>query len=89
MRNDWHVGVVIPAKNEQDFIEEVIHSIPDFVDKIVVVNDGSNDETQAIVEKNISTNDKIRLVNTDWKRCWICHRYWTSRDNEIIGQTIR
>ena len=50
------------SKNEQDFIEEVIHSIPDFVDKIVVVNDGSNDETQAIVEKNISTNDKIRWL---------------------------
>ncbi|DAC58269.1 MAG TPA: glycosyltransferase, partial [Candidatus Poseidoniales archaeon] len=49
MRNEWHVGVVIPAKNEQDFIEDVINSIPDFVDKIVVINDGSNDETQAIV----------------------------------------
>ena len=67
MRNEWHVGVVIPAKNEQDFIEDVINSIPDFVDKIVVVNDGSNDETQAIVENNISTNNKIRLVNLTGK----------------------
>lgn len=67
MRNEWHVGVVIPAKNEQDFIEDVINSIPDFVDKIVVVNDGSNDKTQAIVENNISTNNKIRLVNLTGK----------------------
>ena len=67
MRNEWHVGVVIPAKNEQEFIEEVINSIPDFVDKIVVVNDGSNDKTQAIVENNISTNNKITLVNLTGK----------------------
>ncbi len=67
MRNEWHVGVVIPAKNEQGFIENVINSIPDFVDKIIVVNDGSNDETQTIVENNISTNNKIRLVNLTGK----------------------
>ena len=49
MRKGWQVGVVIPAKNEESFIENVIHSIPNFVDKIVVINDGSTDKTQMIV----------------------------------------
>ena len=63
MRKEWHVGIVIPAKNEQEYIGNVIDSIPDFVDKIIVVNDGSSDNTQAIVENKIKKNSKIELIN--------------------------
>ena len=63
MRKGWQVGVVIPAKNEQSFIGEVIDSIPDFVDKIVVINDGSTDKTQIIIEDMAKINDKIDLIN--------------------------
>ena len=67
MRKGWHVGVVIPAKNEQNFISGVIESIPDFVDKIIVVNDGSSDDTQHIVENKIKKNNKIELINLSGK----------------------
>tara|TARA_B100000287_G_scaffold429732_1_gene483604 strand:- start:982 stop:1926 length:945 start_codon:yes stop_codon:yes gene_type:complete len=63
MRKEWHVGIVIPAKNEQEYIGNVIDSIPDFVDKIIVVNDGSSDNTQAVVENKINKNSKIELIN--------------------------
>ena len=63
MRKEWHVGVVIPAKNEENFIENVIDSIPPFVDCIVVVNDGSSDNTQTIVENMAKKNPKIDLIN--------------------------
>ena len=63
MRKEWQVGVVIPAKNEQSFIRDVIDSIPDFVDKIVVINDGSTDKTQIIIEDMAKINDKIDLIN--------------------------
>ena len=63
MRKEWHVGVVIPAKNEENFIGNVIDSIPPFVDCIVVVNDGSSDNTQSIVENLSKKNPKIDLIN--------------------------
>ena len=63
MRNGWQVGVVIPARNEDRFISGVISSIPEFVDHIIVVNDGSEDKTEEIVNKHIAGNDSIELIN--------------------------
>ena len=45
MYGDRTVAVVIPALNEQQAIGSVIHSIPEFVDHIVVIDDGSTDGT--------------------------------------------
>ncbi|UPV76240.1 glycosyltransferase family 2 protein [Halorussus limi] len=39
------VGVVVPAYNEQGFVGEVIDSIPQYVDRIYVVDDRSTDGT--------------------------------------------
>jgi glycosyltransferase involved in cell wall biosynthesis len=40
-----HVGVVVPAHNEEKLIGQVIATMPDFVDRIVVVDDCSSDGT--------------------------------------------
>jgi len=48
MFGGWHVGVVVPAHNEEKHIGNVIDGIPDFVDKVVVVDDGSTDDTAKI-----------------------------------------
>ena len=45
------VGVVVPAYNEQTQIGMVIETMPEFVDRIVVVNDASTDRTRAVVEE--------------------------------------
>ena len=45
MFHDKHVTVIIPVLNEQESIEKVISEIPNFVDQIVVVDNGSVDET--------------------------------------------
>jgi glycosyltransferase involved in cell wall biosynthesis len=39
------VCVVVPAYNEEGFISEVIETVPDFVDNVVVVDDASTDRT--------------------------------------------
>jgi glycosyltransferase involved in cell wall biosynthesis len=39
------IGVVVPAYNEEGFVGEVIDTIPEFVDRVYVVDDGSTDGT--------------------------------------------
>jgi glycosyltransferase involved in cell wall biosynthesis len=43
------ICVVVPAYNEETQIKKVILNMPDFVDRIVVINDNSNDRTEEIV----------------------------------------
>jgi glycosyltransferase involved in cell wall biosynthesis len=45
------VCVVVPAYNEENLIGRVIESMPDYVDKIVVVDDKSTDKTGEIVRR--------------------------------------
>lgn len=50
MYNQHKICVVLPALNEEASIGSVIEKIPDFVDHVIVVNDGSTDATKAISE---------------------------------------
>jgi len=47
------VAVVVPAYNEESQIRLVLDMMPDFVDRIVVVNDGSKDATAEVVAEYI------------------------------------
>ena len=63
MLHNKTVAVVIPAYNEERQIGTVIESIPNFVDRIIVVNDNSIDRTAEMViqhiEHDTSQNKKI------------------------------
>jgi rSAM/selenodomain-associated transferase 1 len=48
MRNDVSIAVVIPALNEEQAIGKVIADIPDWVDDIVVADNGSTDRTAEV-----------------------------------------
>ena len=45
MLGAWRAGVVIPAKNEEASITEVLETLPEHVDVAVVIDDGSQDRT--------------------------------------------
>lgn len=45
MYRDHSVGVVVPAYNEEGFIGDVIRTMPEYVDRIYVVDDCSTDGT--------------------------------------------
>lgn len=45
MYQGMSIGVVIPARNEAEHLTGVLSGIPSFVDKVVVVDDGSTDGT--------------------------------------------
>jgi len=42
------IAVVVPARNEQRWLGEVLDTMPPFVDTVVVVDDGSCDSTAAV-----------------------------------------
>lgn len=57
------IGVVIPAYNEEKLIGRVLDTMPDFVDKIIVVDDKSKDDTTSIVRQHIEKQpDRIVLI---------------------------
>jgi glycosyltransferase involved in cell wall biosynthesis len=63
MYKDNKIGVIVPAYNEENFIGNVIDSVPSFVDRIFVVNDSSNDKTEEIINSKITQNSKVVLIN--------------------------
>ncbi len=53
-KNKIHTSIIVPAYNEEEIIEKVIAGIKEYLDhecEIIVVNDGSTDKTQEILEK--------------------------------------
>ena len=53
MFNDKTVAVVIPAYNEENQILHVLEDMPAFVDRIIVVDDASTDNTAGVVSNFI------------------------------------
>jgi glycosyltransferase involved in cell wall biosynthesis len=62
MINNKTVAVVIPAYNEEKQIQYVLGQIPGFVDRIVIVNDGSSDGTSKIVEENFEKAGTCKII---------------------------
>jgi glycosyltransferase involved in cell wall biosynthesis len=58
------IAVVVPAYNEEKQIGMVIETMPDFVDRIVVVNDCSKDKTADVVKSFWDTeHNKGTMIN--------------------------
>ena len=56
MINNKTIAVVVPCYNEESQIEMVVNSMPEFVDRIIIVNDLSKDNTGEIVKTLIESN---------------------------------
>ncbi len=52
------VAVVVPAYNEESQIQMVLSTMPSFVDRIIVINDNSNDKTEEVVKQYILTENE-------------------------------
>ncbi len=62
------VAVVVPAYNEEKQIGMVIETMPDFVDRIIVVNDNSTDGTEGVVSTFLSTHHNISKTIIEKKK---------------------
>ena len=56
------IGVVVPAYNEEKLIVRVIDTLPDFVDKIIVVNDVSTDNTALVLENEKKHHPLLEII---------------------------
>lgn len=63
MYKDKKIAVVVPAYNEELLIEDTVTSMPDYVDKIYVVNDCSGDRTGEIVEALRRKDPRVMCIN--------------------------
>lgn len=90
MYRDRKVAIVVPAYNEEKLITKTVQTMPDFVDLILVVNDGSTDRTLEVLQglkddhKNLEvlTNDPNRGLGYSLVRGY---KEALSRDIDIVG----
>ena len=62
------ISVVIPAYNSKDSIVETLNSVVsqtafDLIEEVLVIDDGSTDETADIVKKAFNNIEKIRVIS--------------------------
>ncbi|MGV7220426.1 MAG: glycosyltransferase family 2 protein [Nitrospinales bacterium] len=63
MFKDRSVAVVVTAFNEEKLILDVLDSMPEWVDHVLVVNDGSTDRTVDKVTEFMQKEPKVALIN--------------------------
>ena len=68
MINNKTIAVVVPCYNEESQIEMVVKNMPEFVDRIVVVNDFSKDKTETVVKSLINNKAYVSLTEINPKR---------------------
>lgn len=86
MLNDSTIGVVIPAYNEGKLISKVMDTMPDFVDYMIIVNDGSKDETKKRIEDQALCDPRIIMVDHEVNKGLgqtLIDGYLKSREMEI------
>lgn len=66
---DKNIAVIVPAYNEEKLIKKTLLNIPDYIDKIFVVDDCSSDSTNSIIKKFIETVSRdIELITNEVNR---------------------
>ncbi len=55
------IGVVVPARDEEFLLGDTLHNIPDFADRVLVVDDGSQDGTAEVVRSFMRVDARVDL----------------------------
>ena len=76
------ITVVIPVKNEAENLASCIAAVT-FLGPVIVVDSGSSDETQAIVEAT-----GAELINFDWDGTFPQKRNWVLRNYDFITDWV-
>jgi glycosyltransferase involved in cell wall biosynthesis len=85
MYKDKSICVVVPAYNESAQICKVVSTMPEFVDRIVIVDDASQDHTVETVQQNRKEIAKIEIIRHETNQgvgAAISTGYKWSRDHQ-------
>jgi len=82
------IAVVVPAYNEETQIGMVIDSMPDFVDRIIIVNDCSKDKTAEVVESYIEKEGPHQIELKPFPNKVIPNRY-NEADQVVEEQNLK
>ena len=92
------IAVVVPCYNEETQIKMVLETMPDFVDRIIVINDCSNDQTENLVKdyiakhqtssKEIKSIQKTIKPNKFNKADIIAHEVQKIENNKLVDSLI-
>lgn len=92
MYSEKSVCVVVPAYNEEHLIGRVIETMPDYVDKIVIVDDKSTDKTVEVTKKYVEQQgSKVVLIEHAKNQGVggaIASGYIWARDNKIDATVV-
>lgn len=80
------ICIVVPAYNEETQITKVTRTLPDYVDKIVIINDCSKDKTAEVLEVEASRDPRIVPIHHHINKGVggaIATGYKWARDNEL------
>lgn len=91
MANPVKVSVVVPVYNTAPYLEQCLDSIvgQSLADiEIICVDDGSTDESPAILESYVAKD--LRLSNSSAKPiCWYRSQQWDGRSSRRIHHVLR
>lgn len=68
MYQNQTVAVLVPAYNEEKLILRVLETLPDWVDRVVVVDDASTDRTVELVTSRMAQDTRVSLIRHDRNR---------------------
>ncbi len=63
MREQKTIFAIVPCYNEETQVERVVRTMPDYVDRIVVIDDCSSDRTQQVVSSLERENERVVLIS--------------------------
>jgi len=65
MYKEKKIAVVVPCYNEETQISLVIETMPEYVDRIIIIDDCSDDNTVQIIESFVQNDDRIVFLKHD------------------------
>ena len=86
MYKNFKIAVVVPAFNEEVLIAKVLTSMPEYVDKVIVVDDCSRDNTAEEVKRLQGSSDRFLLISHEKNQGVggsIATGYKWARDNDM------
>ncbi len=89
MLNKKTIAVVVPCYNEETQVSRVVHSLPKFVDLIIVIDDCSTDNTRQILHKLQSSSFNKGKNFKRIKNYKITNNHYNDADNIIHEQRLK